>query len=176
MLIEIIAVTTEAKKNSRGGIYNEAIITFKNKSFQDKIETKKLVDFAAKEVYSTLSQANFGDIFDIIRNKDDQGYWQWVGINNSNTPTQDTPMNVTKQTPATPTPKSTYETAEERAARQVMIVRQSSIASAIALLASNGGKKNTPEEVIAIAKQFETYVFNKEPVSFNNFPEDDIPL
>lgn len=182
MQIEIIAVVTEAKKNSRGGIYNEAVITFKNKSFQDKIETKKLLDFASKDVYSTISQAKFGDIYEIIRTKDEQGYWQWTGIGGAE-PTIPAPQpqgNPMTKTPAV-TPKSTYETAEERAVRQVMIVRQSSIANAIALLAANGGKKNTTDEVIVIAKQFEAYVLgtDKSPVienPFINMAEDDIPL
>lgn len=185
MQIEIIAVVTEAKKNSRGGIYNEAVVTFKNKSFQDKIETKKLIDFAAKEVYPTISQAKFGEVYDILRTKDEQGYWQWTGIAGADAVVpqpqpQGNPMTPTKATP-TPTPRSTYETPEERAARQVMIVRQSSIANAIALLAANGGKKNTTDEVVAIAKQFEAYVLGTEkPLETGNpfqaFPEDDVPI
>lgn len=185
MQIEIIAVVTEAKKNSRGGIYNEAVITYKNKSFQDKIETKKILDFAAKEVYPTLSQAKFGEVFDIVRTKDEQGYWQWTGIGPGNDSNQfkaqpeGNPMN--NKTPSV-TPKSTYETAEERTARQVMIVRQSSLANAVSLLAANGGKKNTVEEVIAVAKQFENYVLDKTPTpdkntnSFSDIPEDEIPF
>lgn len=178
MQIEIIAVVTEAKKNSRGGIYNEAVITFKNKSFQDKIETKKLLDFASKDVYSTISQAKFGEVYEIIRTKDEQGYWQWTGIGGTEQVIPAQPQgNPMTKAPAV-TPKSTYETAEERAVRQVMIVRQSSIANAIALLAANGGKKNTTDEVIVIAKQFEDYVLGKETIGnpFTDIVEDDIPL
>lgn len=182
MQIEIIAVVTETKKNARGGIYNEAVITFKNKTFQDKIETKKLLDFASKEVYPILSQAKFGEVYDIIKTKDEQGFWQWVGINYSNAKQfapQPEGNPVNNKAPSV-TPKSTYETAEERAARQVMIVRQSSLANAVSLLAANGGKKNTVEEVIAVAKLFENYVLDKNQVSdkntnsFSDILEDDI--
>lgn len=187
MQIEIIAVVTETKKNARGGIYNEAVITFKNKTFQDKIETKKLLDFASKEVYPILSQAKFGEVYDIIKTKDEQGFWQWVGINSigDSNAKQFAPQpegNPVNNKAPSVTPKSTYETAEERAARQVMIVRQSSLANAVSLLAANGGKKNTVEEVIAVAKQFENYVLDKNQVSdkntnsFSDIPEDDIPF
>lgn len=178
MQIEIIAVVTEAKKNSRGGIYNEAVITFKNKSFQDKIETKKLLDFASKDVYSTISQAKFGEVYEIIRTKDEQGYWQWTGIGGTEQVIPAQPQGNPMTKTAAVTPKSTYETAEERAVRQVMIVRQSSIANAIALLAANGGKKNTTDEVIVIAKQFEDYVLGKETIEnpFTDIVEDDLPL
>jgi len=59
----------------------------------------------------------------------------------------------------TTSPKSTYETPEERAKKQVYIVRQSSITAAIGV-----GKKNVAD-VIATAKEFEAYVFSDETPS-----------
>lgn len=65
---------------------------------------------------------------------------------------------------ATPTasPKSTYETSEERALKQIYIVRQSSLSAAIALVNATGDKKATPQSIITQAKVFENYVFDKE--------------
>jgi hypothetical protein len=60
-----------------------------------------------------------------------------------------------KQAPIA-SPKNTYETADERAHKQVYIVRQSSISSAIALL-----PKAKVEDILQTAKQFEEYVFGK---------------
>jgi hypothetical protein len=82
-------------------------------------------------------------------------------------------------------PKSTYETPEERAKKQIYIVRQSSIGSAIDMLSV--GSKSPPkvDEVIAVAKQFEEYVFNMFPSSevtdtFGDLEKptdfDDVPL
>ena len=53
---------------------------------------------------------------------------------------------------------SNYETKEERAARQVLIVKQSSLSTAVSALAV--GAKSTPSaaDVIAYAKQLEQYV------------------
>ena len=71
---------------------------------------------------------------------------------------------------------SNYETKEERAQRQVYIIRQSSISSAVELLGT--GAKTA--DVIATAKEFEAYVFAKEanPTKEVNFDdlEDDIPV
>ena len=58
-------------------------------------------------------------------------------------------------------PKSTYETPEERARRQVLIVRQSSVSSAIAYAATL--KSHTPfNEVLKMAEQINAFVFQSE--------------
>jgi hypothetical protein len=60
-------------------------------------------------------------------------------------------------------PKSTYETAEERAKKQVYIVRQSSIGHAIELAKHNSPKGNSSfTEVLELAKIFENYVFDNQ--------------
>lgn len=179
MIIEFISGVNNAKQNARGGVYNEFLVTYKNKSFQDKIETKKLLDFAAKDVYNVLQNASFGNVFEIQREKDASGYWQWTGIVTDTESTgaftpqpQGNPMKPA--TTSTPTPKSTYETPEERAARQLIIVRQSSISNAIAALKTDKIQLNA-DDIIALAIKFENFVMGKE-VGFNNFEEDDIPL
>jgi hypothetical protein len=71
---------------------------------------------------------------------------------------------------ATPSPKSTYETPEERAKKQVYIVKQSSLSNAIALLNADGkntitgGKKYTKEDVFALAQELTDWVFAQETV------------
>ena len=52
---------------------------------------------------------------------------------------------------------SNYETKEERADRQVLIVRQSSLSNAVGTLAIAGGKA-TANDVISLAKLYEGYV------------------
>jgi len=181
--IEIInvAISNPPTKAGNGKTYELLDVAYKNKSFQDKVEGKKIVGFSSPQVTAVLKTAQFGDKFTVVREKDGE-FWKWTQLIKDG---EDVPMAVQPTqtaTPAvkptaTPTPKSTYETAEERAARQVMIVRQSSISSAIALLAANGGKKNTPEEVVATASLFEAFVMFKEApaVGFADM-EDDVPL
>jgi len=167
VLIEIVAVNQVKKTSKAGKSYMALDLAYKNKSFQDKLEGKQVVEFGDKDVYNTLLAAKGGDVFSITREKEN-GFWQWIGINKASVGEQQVATSAASSTWAAvankgnASPKSTYETPEERAAKQVMIVRQSSISSAIALLAANGGKKNTVEEVLTVAKQFEAYVFGKE--------------
>ena len=189
LVINIISVTKETKPTAKGS-YDQLEIIYKNLTFQDKVEKKLIMSFMFKEVFGALSKAQFGQTFYIDRVKNDKGFWDWTKASTTNEEQEQNSQEFGERQPMvapasnnpvkTPTasPKSTYETSEERAARQVMIVRQSSISSAVALLAANGGKKNTAEEVLNIAKEFEAYVMGKvidkpvNPESFADMEED----
>ena len=58
-------------------------------------------------------------------------------------------------------PKSTYETPEERAKKQLYIVRQSSINAAIAL-GAQGKVLPTVDLILEVAKKFEAHVFGED--------------
>lgn len=145
--IEVLKVGVE----NRGKF---SIATVDHKTVPDgKVDSRKLPSFIYKDVYALLSKAKQGDQFDIeskkvLNEKDGKEYWQWVSA-------------VTAGKGVAPAsksaPRSTYETPEERAARQVYIVRQSSVSAAVALK-----PKASVEEIIDTAKQFEAYVFAKE--------------
>lgn len=154
MKIQVISVDVENK-----GKYNVAEVTFKNRSFQDKVESKKHMDFVNKDVFEALKNSKKGDEFTITREKDKDGkYWQWVGIASSEGTGSGTASGVSKTSGTTAAPRSTYETPEERAKKQVYIVRQSSISAAIDTLKTDK-KAPSVDEVIAVAQQYEAYVF-----------------
>jgi hypothetical protein len=159
LVIEVLSASVSTHPGKTGN-YQVCELAFKNKSFQDKVEGKKIMSFAEKNAFETLKGASMGQVFTIVRQKDDKGYWKWVDVQSGEVSNMSTPSasQATQATPAKTTPKSTYETPEERAARQVMIVRQSSISSAVALAAASSKTKVTPEEIIEVAKQFEAYV------------------
>ena len=196
MQIEIVNVSVSTVPTAKGS-YQVADIAYKNKSFQDKLEGKKVMSFTNKEVFTTLSNASFGDVLEITREKNDKGYWDWIavngsgaGLNEANPIVPQKGAGVSAPMPgkaATPSPKSNYETAEERAARQVLIVRQSSVSSAVDLAVAN--KIKDPQAVVEIAKVFEAYVFDKEvkpvaadpvqpepPAGFFDDLPDDLPF
>lgn len=167
--IEVIAnpVSTIPTKT---GSYQVVDLAYKNKSYQDKLEGKKVMSFTNKDVFATLSKAQFGDVFNVSRVKNDKGFWDWTAVSTGDVAdnTSSAPVGVPAGNAApsvktgTVSPKSTYETPEERAARQVLIVRQSSISSAVEFAIAN--KLKTTQEVLAIAKEFEDYVFGKETI------------
>lgn len=176
LIIEVLSSTVTTVPTAKGS-YQVCELAFKNKSFQDKVEGKKIMSFAEKEAFTTLSNASMGSIFTVARAKDDKGYWKWQTVTAGSNPGAAAPAAATQTSGgsmANASPKSNYETADERAARQVMIVRQSSISNAVALLKT---EKHTPttEEVLAVAIQFENFVLGKSNDPFADLDED-VPL
>lgn len=176
MMIKIISVEEpQFNKTARGG-YNSIEVVYINKSFQDKVEKRKIMDFTNKEVYKIIASAKKDDIFSISREKDEKGFWQWVDIS---TDIQTQPAKQEAPSKATPAPKSTYETPEERAKKQVYIVKQSSITNAIEYL--NHNKKNyNVEDILETAQMFIDFVFgiqlDTEDVELPVTDDEDIPF
>jgi hypothetical protein len=171
MLINIVDVgapNTHAAKNGRS--YQSIEVTYKDE--QGQVKNKKLMSFSNPSVFNHIKGLAKGDQINLRTEKDAAGYWQWTGIGD------DAPAGTAQAKPATGgrVTGSNYETKEERAARQILIVRQSSLSSAVELL----GTGKSVADVIATAKQFEAYVFGPEanPTKEVNFDdlEDDIPV
>jgi hypothetical protein len=137
------------------------------------------MSFSNPSVFNHIKNLGKGDAVNVTTTKDDQGYWQWTAIGG------DAPAQESTNKPAAAgvnrTTGSNYETKEERAARQVYIVRQSSISAAIGALTIGAKSVPTSDSILALAKEFEAYVFSKdEPKTAANIPdltdlEDDIP-
>ena len=172
MLINIVDVgapNTHAAKNGRS--YQSIEVTYKND--QGQVANKKLMSFSNPSVFNHIKGLAKGDSLNVQTEKDANGYWQWIGLGGGDS------ISETKQaTPATGgrVTGSNYETKEERAARQILIVRQSSLSSAVELVAATSTEPSTVDNVIAIAKQFEAYVFSKSTgIDAINELVDDIP-
>ena len=175
MLINIVDVgTPSTKASSNGRSYQEIEITYKTENGQ--VANKKLMSFSNPSVFNHIKGLAKGEVVNVTTVKNAKGFWDWTGIGNEG----DAPV-ATQSKPATAqaggrVTGSNYETKEERAARQVFIIRQSSLSTAVELL----GQGKSVDEVIATAKQFEAYVFSKDPnptkeVNFDDI-EDDIPV
>jgi hypothetical protein len=154
MRIQIIDVEVTNK-----GKYDQAEVSYKNLD-SNKTESKKIMSFTNKDVFNTIKESKKGEQFNVTTTKDDKGYWQWSGIGALSGEGQSAGNAKGNGPTPTFTPKSTYETPEERAKKQIYIVRQSSISAAIETLKTD--KKNpTKEEVVEVAKFYEDYVFGK---------------
>lgn len=175
--IEIINVQSTSKPTAKGS-YTMLDVAFKRLD-NGKIEGKKIMSFTNKEVYGILAKAGNGQQYTITTEKNaNTGYWDWTEVtpmSGSNTPAAST-------APASAgfsSPKSNYETSEERAFRQVLIVRQSSLSNAIDLL-KNEKKPPALEEVLHVANIFSQWVYQKDvpmdkPVNLSEM-DDDIPM
>jgi len=173
MLINIIDVgqpNTHAAKNGRS--YQSLEVTYKDEG--GKTTTKKLMSFSNPSVFNHIKSLTKGDQVNVVTAKDANGYWQWTGIGGD----EQVAEQPAKQS-ATPTrvTGSNYETKEERAARQVLIVRQSSVASAVAALAIGAKSSPSSADVIKYAKEIESYVFGQAQTLDELADDlDDIPL
>lgn len=150
MNVEVLSVSVEDK-----GKYKMAEVAYKGGD--GKVTSKKLMSFNHPEVFKVFVDAKQGSVFTVESEKNDKGYWDWIsavsGVQAASKASPTSTGNVS--------PKSTYETAEERANRQVLIVRQSSLSNAIEFLGLNQKKIPTPQEVVEVATFFESYVFGK---------------
>ena len=175
MQITVINATVGQATAKSGKPYNFVELAYKGAD--GAVKGKKIMPFGeGKPVYDALAKAQNGEVYEIQAVKNESsGYWDWVGATKGAGTTSNVEGgNVTK--PAGKVLGSTYETPEERAKKQVYIVRQSSITAALGFL---GGKSKSVDEVVQIARQFEQYVFGlgdvqEEKVSEINELEDDV--
>ena len=154
MIIEIIDVGSPESVKTGKGQYQTLQVSFKNE--QGQVQGKKLMSFSNPTVFKDIQGYAKGDRVDVLTVKEGD-YWQWKSIDKEG-----------EAPPRAAAPASTggggkvigsnYETAEERARRQVYIIRQSSLGTAVELLGSGAAVA----DVINTAKQFEAYVFSKE--------------
>lgn len=155
------------------GKYQQAVVNYTTK--EGKAEKKNVMSFKNKALYSILSTAQTGEVYDVQLGKNEQGYWEFTSAAKSEGGSS---QNQGGKAAASPAPRSTYETPEERAARQVYIIRQSSLSTALGIL-SVGAKAVKVSDVLATAKVLEDYVFGKasNPTSLSEFVDDtfDVP-
>jgi len=175
VIIDVGSVNTHSAKNGRQ--YQSLEITYKND--QGQAQSKKLMSFAAPEVFKTAQGWTKGDAINVSTEKDANGYWQWkkiLGAGEQDTATQSTPSSTNSSTRVS---GSNYPTMEERAQTQAYIIKQSSLSNAVATLNIKGTKDLTesPEgAVIALAKLYENYVFGIEPKKDLQDIDDDLDM
>ena len=166
-VIDVGTPNTHAAKNGRS--YQSLEVTYKG--VDGKVGNKKLMSFTNPTVFKAAQEWSKGTVVDVTTQKDDQGYWQWTAIGGEvmaqEAPSKPAAAGVNRTT------GSNYETKEERAARQVYIVRQSSISAAVSTLTVGAKSAPSADSIIELAKQFEAYVFAKEEPQRSTSPSLD---
>ena len=157
-VVDVSTLNTHQAKNGRQ--YQSIEVMYKND--QGQAQSKKLMSFANPAVFKAAQAWQKGDVVHVSTEKDPNGYWQWTAVGSADAVTDtrsDTAAPAQAQASSTKTrvTGSNYETKDERAARQVMIVRQSSLANAVSTLAIAGSQASA-NDVISLAKLYEGYV------------------
>jgi hypothetical protein len=153
-----VEVDISIPKQDGSGSYKGSRLVYTDDS--GKVQTQAFHDNVFKfnaALKQQLKELKTGDNVVIDKEKPEgSSFWKVNGILKSNSTGATAP--TTASSPAQPSPKSTYETPEERAKKQVYIVRQSSIANAVALL-----PKSDVAKILETAKTFEDFVFGNGP-------------
>ena len=183
MRIEIINVQAATKPTKTGKTYVQLDVAYKNLTREGKIEGKKIMPFQNPDVHANLQKATMGQVFEVTTVKEGE-FWQWSNVQEvakgGNMEPQTSAASSGYASKGTPSPKSTYETPEERAARQRLIVRQSCLSNAVETLKVD--KKGVdPTEALKLAERYVGWVFGEEAkvdvpdVGFD-YMEDDVPM
>lgn len=166
--VEIVNVGSKQTIPTKNGKSYQCIeVAYKK---DGKIEGKKLMSFVNPGVFEAIQEYTAGDVITVETEKSapnaaGQAFWQWVSISAGGT--------------AAPTAAVASSGGGKTQEVQTMIIRQSSLGHAVALLNVRGDKKANANDVIAVAKQFEDFVLGKEPQSaVQDIADlaDDIPL
>lgn len=185
MKIKIIAIDLSTSTDKKGKPYQIVEVSFKNLTF-NKVESRKIMPFGATtDTSKLLAKAQAGEFYEIEVVKNAAGFNDWISATKvEEGETAPAPRGTLVSASLVPAMKSTYETPEERAKKQVYIVRQSSITAALTFLSKSLHTEPlgrvTTDNVIAVAKEFENYVFgivaaqSAAPVALEDM-DDDIP-
>lgn len=168
MRVKILDVNIEKVVKGRN-MYQVATVAY---SSNGEARTQKVMSFANPDVFKSLPDF-VGKEADVTVTKNDSGYNQWAAIK---APGSEVPEASPTATAAAGTrvTGSNYETREERANKQVYIVKQSSIGSAIETLAAMG-ELSSPARVIEVAQIYVDYVLGTlDDKSIVDMKSDDI--
>ena len=158
MNITLLSVDIKTVPTAKGS-YQTADVAYKNNSFQGKVEGKKVMSFGAtKDSFATLATASPGESYEVTIVKNAAGYNDWVSMVKGEANAAPAASAAPKAPNAAP--KSNYETSEERAQRQVYIIRQSSLTNAVSTLSVGSKAAPSPDAVVNLAQRYVDFVLN----------------
>ena len=173
--VKIQEVNVEFVKNGKNG-YEVANVNY---LYKGEAKTTKIMSFSNPQVFKDV-QKLVGKTVEVDTTQNGK-YTNWAKLTVvEEGPDQKPTSYGTSTKPTSTAVRSTYETPEERAQRQLMIVRQSSISNAIEALKVTDKDADllTIDNILEVAQQFVAFVYGKdalpEPESLEEM-QDDIP-
>jgi hypothetical protein len=168
MVISVIQVGEEQSK----GNYTQFEIAYKASG---KVEGKVFRSFVHPEVYQAAKALKVGDVATVTLDKelgkDGKEYWQWTALAAGGDVAVSPAASVSNVAssaataagkPAGRVTGSNYETPDERAARQVNIVRQSCLGYSLKFFEQTNSDVAI-DDVIILAEKLKEFVFNGLP-------------
>lgn len=179
VVYEIKDVQMVTKMTKTNKPYQVAHVTYRDD--QGKLAERDIMPFGNQANSNKFLSTAAPGFYTITLEKNDAGFNDWVSVTAGEAVQGNAAPTARPAGGASPAPRNTYETPEERAIKQKYIVRQSSLTNAISLFELDKKHVPTIQEVIATAKAFEDYVFGVKQQEEGglgglNEIEDDIPL
>lgn len=138
-----------------------------NYSAKGESKQKKVMSFSNPAVYNTIKTLKGGETIDVEFVKDDK-YFNWATVKVVETSNSGT---SNSGSPAPTRIGGTYETADERARKQVYIIKQSCLAQAVAYVKETDSTDNI-DNVLNTAQQFVDWVLHEDKPDLFKEPND----
>jgi len=149
--IKDVSVEWVAKGKTK---YGKSTVAY---TFNGEQRSQNIMSFANPSVFKQVQEL-VGQEVDVTLTKNAAGYSEWAAISvDASAGIPDGAIKAAAPTTATRVTGSTYETAEERAKKQVYIIRQSSITAALSILEANEAEVSVAT-VTDIAQQLTDWV------------------
>jgi hypothetical protein len=156
-VFQSVSITDEKKPGAKQG-YQKAVVIY---TYNGEPRKQTIVSFSNPAIFKQIQELEQGQEIevDVIKNAGGFNEWKSISASASGSPASGSAPQAT----ATPTRVvgSNYETKDERAARQVLIVKQSSLGSAVEYLASREPDASV-DRVLSVAQNFTDWVFAQD--------------
>ena len=168
MIVTIQQVDIEKVKTGKTP-YEKAVVKY---SYQGNSRSQTMMSFSNPGVFKTIKEMQPGENYDVTVTKNDAGYNTWAAVKPAGA---EAPAVAGKPASVT-VPKSNYETPEERKLRQLYIIRQSSISSALEYLSQTRKEGDFGvTDVTDIAQHFVDFVYSPNETSDLFEQDNDLP-
>jgi len=161
-----------------GKKYQMAEVVYKSEyNGKQDVKTKKVMSFVNPAVFATVKEAKSGEVYELTQVKEGE-YWQWTNLVKSDgsasvgSASNAAPAS-TGRTAASSSGRD-FEGKEERAERQRLIVRQSAVNYAIAILSP--GAKTALDKAAVFALAETVVAFVTQAPSLIDMPNDDLDI
>lgn len=170
--VRINNVNVEWVEQGLGKKYGKAAVDY---TYNGEARKQNVMSFSNPDVFKKVQELT-GQTVEIKVGKNDKGYSEWRSVvvvagessSGSSHSQASTAPSVARVS------GSNYETKEERAARQVLIVKQSSLSAAVSSLTPGAKTALDQKDVLERAQVYADWVFEKAPDSGFDDMEDDI--
>ena len=141
--------------------YSKATVAY---IYNGEQRTQNIVDFANPSIFKQVQEL-IGQEVEVTLTKNAQNFNEWSAVEVLGNQTSAASSGFAETPKTTRVSGSNYETAEERAKKQVYIIKQSSISNAIDLYSNTGFERNESfnvEDILRTAQQFTDWVLSNE--------------